>query len=61
MERIAMKNRPISEAKDPDLRSSQAALDRAAKRARDVAIKSGTSLVVKRNGKTALVDPSKKS
>jgi len=56
-----MKNRPISEAKDPDLRSSQAALDRAAKRARDVAIKSGTSLVVKRNGKTALVDPSKKS
>lgn len=52
-----MKNKPISGAKDPDIRNSQAALERAAKRAREVAIKSGTKLVVNRNGKTVLIDP----
>ena len=52
-----MNIKPISEAKDADLRNSQAALERAAKRARDVAVKTGTPLVVKRNGKTTLVDP----
>ena len=54
-----MINKPISEAQDPDIRNSQAALERAAKQAREIAINSGTSLVVKRNGKTVLVGPSK--
>jgi len=56
-----MTDKTISEAKDADLRQIQAALDRAARRAREVAIKSGTRLVVSRDGKTVLVDPSKNS
>jgi len=52
-----LNDKPISEAKDADLRNSQTALERAAKRARDRAIKTNTPLVVKRNGKTTLVDP----
>ncbi len=60
LERTGMNNKPISEAQDPDIRNSQAALERAAKRAREVAMKSGTYLVVKRNGKTVLVNPSQK-
>ena len=60
LERTKMTNKPISEAQDPDIRNSQAALERAAKQAREIAINSGTSLVVKRNGKTVLVGPSKK-
>ena len=54
-----MTDKSISEAEDADLRQIQAALDRAAKRARDVAIQSGTSLVVNRDGKTIIVNPSK--
>jgi len=52
-----LNDKPISEAKDADLRNSQTALERAAKRARDIAVKTNTPLVVKRNGKTTLVDP----
>lgn len=52
-----MNKKPISEAKDADLRNSQAALERAAKRARDIAIKTGTPLVIKRNGKTVAIVP----
>ena len=54
-----MTDKSISEANDADLRQIQAALDRAAIRAREVAIKSGTCLVVNRDGKTIYVDPKK--
>ncbi len=45
-----MNNRPIEEAKDRDLRLSHVALQRAAQRAREVAIATGTALVISRNG-----------
>lgn len=43
--------KPISEAKSPSLRAIPAALERAAKRARDIAKETNTYLVVQRNGK----------
>ena len=52
-----MNGKPISEAKDPDLRNIDAALKRAAERAREIARQSGTKLVVNRGGKTILIDP----
>ena len=55
-----MNEKPISEAKDPDIRDSFAALKRAALNAREVARKTGTALVVNRNGKTVKIDPSDK-
>jgi hypothetical protein len=45
-----MNKRPIAEARDSDLRFSEAAMRRAAERAREVAQKTGTKLVVERNG-----------
>ncbi|WP_313919631.1 hypothetical protein [Tahibacter sp.] len=45
-----MSARPISEAKDPDLRASVAAMNRAAELAREIAIQTDTSLVVVING-----------
>ncbi len=45
-----MNNRPIEETKDRDLRLSHVALQRAAQRAREVAIATGTALVISRNG-----------
>ncbi len=41
-----MKAKDISEAKDPDVRSSMAALQRAALLARQTAIQTGTNLVI---------------
>lgn len=52
-----MNGKPISEANDPDLRNVDAALRRAAVRAREIAKQSGTKLVVNRGGKTVLIDP----
>lgn len=52
-----MNSRPISEAKDPDLRNIDIALKRAAVRAREIAKRCGTPLVVNREGKTILVNP----
>lgn len=46
-----MKPKDISEAKDPDLRTSLAALRRAAHLARETAIRTGTSLIVFKDGK----------
>ena len=46
-----MSPKPISEAKDPDLRASLAAMRRAAKLARETAIRTDTELVVVKNGK----------
>ena len=45
-----MNTRPIEEARDPDLRGSLTALKRAAQRARDIAIQTGTGIVVRENG-----------
>ena len=45
-----MKNRPIEQANDADLRLSAVALQRAALRARELAQKTGTALVVSRDG-----------
>lgn len=52
-----MNRKSIDHAKDPDLRASLAAIRRAAKRARLVAAKTGTQLVLARNGKYILVAP----
>lgn len=42
--------RPIDQASNSDLRGSAAALVRAAQRAREVAMRTQTALVVRRNG-----------
>jgi len=49
-----MNRKSIEHAKDPDLRGSSIAIRRAAKRARLVAARTGTQLVVARNGKYTL-------
>ena len=46
-----MKTKALTEAKDPDLRGSAAAMRRAAQLARETAIQTGTNLVVMKNGK----------
>lgn len=46
-----MKTKDISEAKDGDLRTSMAALQRAAESARKTAIQTDTGIVVKKDGK----------
>jgi hypothetical protein len=46
---MTMKN--IQEAKDPDLRASAAAMNRAAKAARRAAIQTGTNLIIVKDGK----------
>ena len=45
-----MKTKDISEAKDPVLRASMAALQRAALQARKTAIQTGTNLVIVKDG-----------
>lgn len=45
-----MNPKDISQAKNPDLRHSVTAMHRAAAMARETAILTGTSLVVRRNG-----------
>lgn len=47
-----MSTKDISTARNPDLRNSLAALHRAAKVARDTAIRTNTPLVVRRHGVT---------
>ena len=42
--------KPLSEAKDPDLRHAMAAMLRAAQAARKIAIQTNTALIVVRNG-----------
>ena len=46
-----MSVRDISEAKNPDLRSSMAAMRRAAEMARTTAIQTNTGIIVSRDGK----------
>jgi len=45
-----MNARPLHEARNPDLRSSLPALQRAARRAWEIAAQTGTAIVVNRNG-----------
>lgn len=45
-----MNKQPIGQARDNDLRLSEAALLRAARRARELAMSTGTAIVVSRNG-----------
>lgn len=45
-----MTNKPIEQSLDSDLRSSRVALERAARRAREIAEKTGTAIVFSRNG-----------
>ena len=47
----------ISEAKDPDLRASVAAMQRAAELARKTAIQTGTDLIVRVDGKLTRIPP----
>lgn len=52
-----MNTRPIEEARDADLRRTRPAMERAAKRARDLAVRTGTPIVVSRNGVIEYVKP----
>jgi hypothetical protein len=45
-----MNKRPIAHSTDRDLRLSEVALKRAAQRARELAVATGTALVISRNG-----------
>lgn len=51
-----MNNKDISTAKDPDLRSSLAALQRAALLARQTAIQTNTNIVVVQDGQLVFID-----
>jgi len=52
-----MKTKDISEAKDPDLRSSMAALLRASQLARKIAIQTDTDLIIAKDGKLVRISP----
>lgn len=52
-----MNKKPIEQALDADLRYSLAALQRAALRARELALKTGTAIVVNHNGKLEYLAP----
>ena len=52
-----MNNKPIAQSRDADLRHSQIALQRAAARARELARRTGTRLVVQHGGKLRYITP----
>ena len=52
-----MSKRSVEEARDPDLRGSLPALRRAALRAREIARKSGTAVVIWRNNRIEYLKP----
>lgn len=52
-----MNQRPLDSAHNPDLPASFEALKRAAQRARELARKTGTALVIGENGRIRLVEP----
>jgi hypothetical protein len=54
---MTMKTKDISQARNPDIRGSLAALRRASELARKIAIQTGTDLVVVRDGRLVYVDP----
>lgn len=45
-----MNPKPISQSTDADMRHTQAALERAAQRAREIAAQTGTAIVISRKG-----------
>jgi len=45
-----MNKHPIEQAQDADLRSSMIAMERAAQRAHELALHTGTSIVISHNG-----------
>jgi hypothetical protein len=45
-----MNPKPINQAKDPDIRNAQAAMNRAALAARKIAIQTNTSLIIVQSG-----------
>jgi hypothetical protein len=49
--------RDIQEAKDPDVRASVAAMNRAADAARKIAIQTGTDLIIVQDGKLTRIPP----
>lgn len=52
-----MNNKPIAQSRDADLRNSQIALLRAAARARELARRTGTRLVMQHGGKLRYITP----
>ena len=52
-----MNKQPIEMARDADLRFSQQALQRAAQRARELAVQTGTSIVVSHFGVLQQINP----
>lgn len=52
-----MNPKPISQAKDPDIRNAQAAMNRAALAARKIAIQTNTSLIVVQSGQIREISP----
>ena len=53
-----MNAQPIATARDADLRLSVAAMRRAAQRARELALQTGTAIVVSRQGVVQTIHPS---
>ncbi len=56
-----MTAKPIESARDRDLRLSFKALQRAARRAHELAAQTGTVVIVSRNGVIEQIDPRKES
>ncbi len=54
-----MNPKSIEQARDPDLRNSLVALKRAAKRARETALRTKTRVVIASDGKWVHVSPAK--
>ena len=52
-----MNMKPIESARDADLRSSQPAMQRAARRARELAARTGTAIIVSHNGVIEQIRP----
>lgn len=56
-----MSKQPIENAQDADLRLSVAAMQRAAQRARELAVKTGTAIVISRDGIIEYLSPTPES
>ena len=49
--------RDLHEARDPDIRGSVAAMNRAAQSAREIAIQTNTDLIIKKNDNIVRISP----
>lgn len=52
-----MSNKPLAQSSDPDLRNSQTALLRAARKARELARQTGTQLIITYGGSVRHIAP----